>query len=323
MTMTDKKKIYLDFERPIAELDEKIEDLKSRVETEKLDLTAELSTLEKRLQKLEREVYSDMSRWQIYQVAGHPQRPHTLDFIRLMLTDFTELRGDRTFKDDPALVSGFARLEGQPLLVLGTQKGRNTKENIHRNFGMAHPEGYRKALRVMKLAAKFKRPVVCLIDTPGAYPGIGSEERSVSEAIARNLFEISRLPVPIIVVIIGEGASGGALGIGVGDRILMLENAWYSVINPQSCSLILWRNRDKREEAAEALKITAPDLVPLGIVDRIVPEPFGGAHRDPVTAAGNLKRILLDELRHLQGIRPDELVRERVDKFGRMGVWDE
>lgn len=321
--MTDKKKIYLDFERPIAELDEKIEDLKSRVETEKLDLTAELSTLEKRLQKLEREVYSDMSRWQIYQVAGHPQRPHTLDFIRLMLTDFTELRGDRTFKDDPALVSGFARLEGQPLLVLGTQKGRNTKENIHRNFGMAHPEGYRKALRVMKLAAKFKRPVVCLIDTPGAYPGIGSEERSVSEAIARNLFEISRLPVPIIVVIIGEGASGGALGIGVGDRILMLENAWYSVINPQSCSLILWRNRDKREEAAEALKITAPDLVPLGIVDRIVPEPFGGAHRDPVTAAGNLKRILLDELRHLQGIRPDELVRERVDKFGRMGVWDE
>lgn len=323
MTMTDKKKIYLDFERPIAELDEKIEDLKSRVETEKLDLTAELSTLEKRLQKLEKEVYSDMSRWQIYQVAGHPQRPHTLDFIRLMLTDFTELRGDRTFKDDPALVSGFARLEGQPLLVLGTQKGRNTKENIHRNFGMAHPEGYRKALRVMKLAAKFKRPVVCLIDTPGAYPGIGSEERSVSEAIARNLFEISRLPVPIIVVIIGEGASGGALGIGVGDRILMLENAWYSVINPQSCSLILWRNRDKREEAAEALKITAPDLVPLGIVDRIVPEPFGGAHRDPVTAAGNLKRILLDELRHLQGIRPDELVRERVDKFGRMGVWDE
>lgn len=323
MTMTDKKKIYLDFERPIAELDEKIEDLKSRVETEKLDLTAELSTLEKRLQKLEREVYSDMSRWQIYQVAGHPQRPHTLDFIRLMLTDFTELRGDRTFKDDPALVSGFARLEGQPLLVLGTQKGRNTKENIHRNFGMAHPEGYRKALRVMKLAAKFKRPVVCLIDTPGAYPGIGSEERSVSEAIARNLFEISRLPVPIIVVIIGEGASGGALGIGVGDRILMLENAWYSVINPQSCSLILWRNRDKREEAAEALKITAPDLVPLGIVDRIVPEPFGGAHRDPVTAAGNLKRILLDELRHLQGIRPDELVRERMDKFGRMGVWDE
>lgn len=321
--MTDKKRIYLDFERPIAELDEKIEDLKNRTETEKLDLTAELTILEKRLQKLEKEVYSDMSRWQIYQVAGHPQRPHTLDFIRLMLTDFTELRGDRTFKDDPALVSGFARLEGQPLLVLGTQKGRNTKENIHRNFGMAHPEGYRKALRVMKLAAKFKRPVVCLIDTPGAYPGIGSEERSVSEAIARNLFEISRLPVPIVVVIIGEGASGGALGIGVGDRILMLENAWYSVINPQSCSLILWRNRDKREEAAEALKITAPDLLPLGIVDRIVPEPFGGAHRDAVTAAGNLKRILLDELQHLQGMRPDELVRERVDKFGRMGVWDE
>ena len=321
--MIAKKRIYLDFERPIESLDKKIEDLKARAESEKIDPSSELSTLEKRRLKLEKEIYSDLSRWQIYQVAGHPQRPHTLDYIQFMLTDFMELHGDRAFKDDPALVSGFARLEGQPLLVLGTQKGRNTRENIHRNFGMAHPEGYRKALRVMKLAAKFKRPVLCLIDTPGAYPGIGSEERSVSEAIARNLFEISRLPVPIIVVIIGEGASGGALGIGVGDRILMLENAWYSVINPQSCSLILWRNRDKREEAAEALKITAPDLVPLGIVDRIVPEPFGGAHRDPVTAAGNLKRILLDELQHLQGIRADELVRERVDKFGRMGVWDE
>jgi acetyl-CoA carboxylase carboxyl transferase subunit alpha len=321
--MKDKKKTYLDFERPIAALDKKIEDLKTRAETENIDMSAELSTLEKRLQKVEKEIYSDMSRWQIYQVAGHPQRPHTLDYIRLMLTDFMELHGDRTYGDDPAVVSGFARLDGQPILVLGTQKGRNTRENIHRNFGMAHPEGYRKALRVMKLAAKFKRPVLCLIDTPGAYPGIGSEERSVSEAIARNLLEIFRLPVPIIVVIIGEGASGGALGIGVGDRILMLENAWYSVINPQSCSLILWRNRDKREEAAEALKITAPDLVPFGIVDRIVPEPFGGAHRDPVTAGQNLKRILLDELQNLLRTRPDILVRERVDKFGRMGVWDE
>ncbi len=321
--MKDKKKIYLDFERPIAALDKKIEDLKTRAETENINMSTELSTLEKRLQRLETEIYSDMSRWQIYQVAGHPQRPHTLDYIQLMLTDFIELHGDRTYRDDPALVGGFARLDRQPILVLGTQKGRNTKENIHRNFGMAHPEGYRKALRVMKLAAKFNRPVLCLIDTPGAYPGIGSEERSVSEAIARNLFEIFRLPVPIIVVIIGEGASGGALGIGVGDRILMLENAWYSVINPQSCSLILWRNRDKREEAAEALKITAPDLVPLGIVDRIVPEPFGGAHRDPVTAGQDLKRILLDELQNLMRIRPDDLVRERVEKFGRMGVWDE
>lgn len=321
--MTGKRKIYLDFERPIAELEEKIEDLKARAESENADVTAELSTLEKRLQKAEREIYSNMSRWQIYQLAGHPQRPHTIDYIRLIFSDFMELHGDRNFRDDPAVVSGFARLDGQPLLVVGTQKGRNTTENIHRNFGMAHPEGYRKALRVMKLAAKFKRPVLCLIDTPGAYPGIGSEERSVSEAIARNLFEISRLPVPVIVVIIGEGASGGALGIGVGDRILMLENAWYSVINPQSCSLILWRNRDKKEEAAEALKITAQDLVPLGIVDRIVPEPFGGAHRDPETASRNLKRILLDELGNLTRKRPEELVRERVDKFGRMGVWDE
>lgn len=321
--MSGKKKIYLDFERPIEELDKKIEDLKDRAESDNADVRAELSTLEKRLQKAEKEIYSDMSRWQIYQLAGHPQRPHTIDYIRLIFSDFMELHGDRNYRDDPAVVSGFARLDGQPLLVVGTQKGRNTTENIHRNFGMAHPEGYRKALRVMKLAAKFKRPVLCLIDTPGAYPGIGSEERSVSEAIARNLFEISRLPVPVIVVIIGEGASGGALGIGVGDRILMLENAWYSVINPQSCSLILWRNRDKKEEAAEALKITAQDLVPLGIVDRIVPEPFGGAHRDPEMASRNLKRILLDELGNLTRKRPEELVRERVDKFGRMGVWDE
>lgn len=321
--MNSKKKIYLDFERPIAELDKKIEDLKARAESDNADVRAELSTLEKRLQKAEREIYTDLSRWQIYQLAGHPQRPHTIDYIRLVFSDFMELHGDRNYRDDPAVVSGFARLDGQPILVVGTQKGRNTTENIHRNFGMAHPEGYRKALRVMKLAAKFKRPVLCLIDTPGAYPGIGSEERSVSEAIARNLFEISRLPVPVIVVIIGDGASGGALGIGVGDRILMLENAWYSVINPQSCSLILWRNRDKKEEAAEALKITARDLVPLGIVDRIVPEPFGGAHRDPETASRNLKRILLDELGNLTRKRPEELVRERVDKFGRMGVWDE
>lgn len=321
--MNGKKKIYLDFERPIEELDKKIEDLKDRAESDNADVRAELSTLEKRLQKAEKEIYTDMSRWQIYQLAGHPQRPHTIDYIRLIFSDFMELHGDRNYRDDPAVVSGFARLDGQPLLVVGTQKGRNTTENIHRNFGMAHPEGYRKALRVMKLAAKFKRPVLCLIDTPGAYPGIGSEERSVSEAIARNLFEISRLPVPVIVVIIGEGASGGALGIGVGDRILMLENAWYSVINPQSCSLILWRNRDKKEEAAEALKITAQDLVPLGIVDRIVPEPFGGAHRDPEMASRNLKRILLDELGNLTRKGPEELVRERVDKFGRMGVWEE
>ena len=321
--MNGKKKIYLDFERPIAALDRKIEDLETRAESENSDATAELSNLKKRLQKVEREIYSDMSRWQIYQVAGHPERPHTLDYIRLMLTDFMELHGDRNYRDDPAVICGFARLDGQPLLVVGTQKGRNTTENIHRNFGMAHPEGYRKALRVMRLAAKFNRPVLCLIDTPGAYPGIGSEERSVSEAIARNLFEISRLPVPVIVVIIGEGASGGALGIGVGDRILMLENAWYSVINPQSCSLILWRNRDKKEEAAEALKITAQDLVPLGIVDRIVPEPFGGAHRDPETAGRNLKRILSDELQNLLRKQRGDLVRERVDKFGRMGVWEE
>ena len=317
------KKVYLDFERPLAELEEKIDDLKAHAASENIDMSSELATLEERAKKLEKEIYTNLTRWQIYQVARHPQRPYTLDYIDLLLEDFVELHGDRNFRDDPTVVGGFGRLNGESILVVGTQKGRNTKENIHRNLGMAHPEGYRKALRLMKLAAKISCPILCLIDTPGAWPGIGSEERSVSEAIARNLFEISTLRTPIIVTVIGEGGSGGALGIGVGDRILMLENAWYSVINPESCSLILWRNRDNKEDAAEALKITAPDLIELGIVDRVVSEPFGGAHRNPIDTANTLKIAVEEELLQLKTVPLDQLVEQRMDKFSRMGIWEE
>ncbi len=317
------EKFYLDFERPIAELQKKIEEIGNHARAENIDLSEEVAALQEKKRKLEQEIYANLTRWQKYQLAGHPKRPHTLDVIDLLLTDFVELHGDRSFRDDPAMVGGLGRLDGQPVVVVGQQKGRNTKENLHRNFGMAHPEGYRKALRLMKLAAKFSRPVLCFIDTPGAYPGIGSEERSVSEAIARNLFEASRLPTPIIVAVIGEGGSGGALGIGVGDRILMLENAWYSVINPASCSLILWRTTEKKEEAAEALKITAPDLLDLGIIDRIVPEPFGGAHRNPEETVKALKVAVLDALEELGQIPSNQLINQRVDKFSRMGVWEE
>ncbi len=317
------KKVYLDFERPLAELEEKIDDLKAHAASENIDMSSELATLEERAKKLEKEIYTNLTRWQKYQVARHPQRPYTLDYIDMLLEDFVELHGDRNFRDDPTVVGGFGRLNGESILVVGTQKGRNTKENIHRNLGMAHPEGYRKALRLMKLAAKFSCPILCLIDTPGAWPGIGSEERSVSEAIARNLFEISTLRTPIIVTVIGEGGSGGALGIGVGDQILMLENAWYSVINPESCSLILWRNRDNKEDAAEALKITAPDLIELGIVDRVVPEPFGGAHRNPIDTANTLKIAVEEELHQLKNVPLDQLVEQRMDKFSRMGIWEE
>ena len=317
------KKVYLDFERPLAELEEKIDDMKAHATSENIDMSSELATLEERAKKLEKEIYTNLTRWQKYQVARHPQRPYTLDYIDMLLEDFVELHGDRNFRDDPTVVGGFGRLNGESILVVGTQKGRNTKENIHRNLGMAHPEGYRKALRLMKLAAKFSCPILCLIDTPGAWPGIGSEERSVSEAIARNLFEISTLRTPIIVTVIGEGGSGGALGIGVGDQILMLENAWYSVINPESCSLILWRNRDNKEDAAEALKITAPDLIELGIVDRVVPEPFGGAHRNPIDTANTLKIAVEEELHQLKNVPLDQLVEQRMDKFSRMGIWEE
>jgi len=316
-------KTYLEFEKPIEEISMKIVEMEAHAESENLDMSAEIGALKTRSQNLEQEIYKNLTRWQKVQVARHPQRPYTMDYIDTMLTDFVELHGDRQYRDDPAIVGGFGRLDGRPIALIGQQKGRNTKENLHRNFGMPYPEGYRKALRLMRMAEKFARPIVCLIDTPGAFPGLGSEERNVSEAIGRNLFEMARLRVPIVVVVIGEGASGGALGIGVGDRILMLENAWYSVINPDSCSLILWRNRDKKEEAADAMKIAAQDLIEFGIIDRIVPEPFGGAHKDPFETAQNLKTALIETLDELAKIPVESLSPDRIDKFGKMGVWEE
>lgn len=312
-------KANLDFEKPIIELEQKIEEM--RKYSDNLDILDEIKTLEKKVNQLRENIFSNLSRWQRVQLARHPERPYTLDYVQHMLTDFVEMHGDRLFGDDKAIVGGFGTLQGQTIMLIGQQKGRDTKSNLHRNFGMPNPEGYRKALRLMQLAAKFGKPIVTLLDTPGAYPGIEAEERGQAEAIARNLFEMSHLPVPIVVVIIGEGASGGALGIGVGDRILMFENAWYSVIAPESCSSILWRSWDFKEQAAEALKLTAPDLVDQGIVDRIIPEPPGGAHRNHEQAATILKEVLVEELAALRKLKPDKLVKARVEKFARMGAW--
>ncbi len=311
----------LDFERPIIELEQKIAEMRGYADN--LDIADEISNLEAKVDQLRQSVFSNLTRWQRVQLARHPDRPYTLDYIRLMLKDFVELHGDRRFADDKAIVGGFGRLDTESILLIGHQKGRDTKSNIERNFGMPNPEGYRKALRLMQLAAKFNRPIITLLDTPGAFPGLGAEERGQAEAIARNLFEMAHLPVPIIIVVIGEGASGGALGIGVGDRILMFENAWYSVIAPESCSSILWRSWDYKEQAAEALKLTAPDLLEQGVIDRIVPEPLGGAHRDHETAAKTLKGILLEELKKLRKIKPEKLVQMRAEKFGKMGYWKE
>jgi acetyl-CoA carboxylase carboxyl transferase subunit alpha len=310
-------KTVLEFERPIIELEQKVEEMRRVIDD--LDLNDEIDALERRVNELRASIYGNLTRWQKVQLARHPDRPYTQDYIRHMTTDFVELHGDRFHGDDHAIVGGFARLEGESVMILGQQKGRDTKSNLYRNFGMANPEGYRKALRLMQLAAKFGRPVITLIDTPGAYPGIEAEERGQAEAIARNLFEMARLPVPIIVAIIGEGASGGALGIGVGDRILMLENTWYNVISPESCSSILWRSWDYKEQAAEALKLTAPDLLAQGIIDRIIPEPLGGAHRNHIEAALLLKTALLEELRQLRSQKPEQLRRNRIRKFGQMG----
>jgi acetyl-CoA carboxylase carboxyl transferase subunit alpha len=314
-------KTILDFEKPIIELEQKIAEMKKLSET--LDIEDEIKSLEEKVQQLQDQIYNNLSRWQIVQIARHPERPYTLDYIQKITTDFIELHGDRCFGDDKALVGGFAKLNGETVMIIGQQKGRDTKSNLYRNFGMMNPEGYRKALRLMKLAEKFNKPVITFLDTPGAYPGIEAEERGQAEAIARNLFEMSKLRVPIIVVIIGEGASGGALGIGVGDRILMLEYCWYSVISPESCSSILWRSWDYKEQAAEALKLTAKDLIQFKIIDRIVPEPRGGAHRNPEQAAIILKEVLIDELNKLKKIKIDKLIEMRVEKFLNMGVYIE
>ncbi len=314
-------KIILDFEKPIYELESKLDEMKKF--SDNLDIEKDVVRLEEKVMQLKKELYRDLSRWQRVQLARHPDRPFTLDYIYGMTESFVELHGDRAFKDDKAVVGGLAQIGQHKVVILGQQKGRDTKSNVYRNFGMMNPEGYRKALRLFKLAEKFNHPVITLIDTPGAFPGLEAEERGQAEAIARNLFEMSKLKVPIIVVIIGEGASGGALGIGVGDRILMLENCWYSVISPESCSSILWRSWEYKETAAEALKLTAPDLLEQGIIDRIIKEPLGGAHKNHKEVTDTLKAALIEELDELIKIKPDKLVDNRIEKFGKMGVFTE
>lgn len=314
-------KNILEFEKPIFELEQKIEEMKKLEDN--LDIKEEINTLETKVNLLKKNVYDNLTRWQRVQLARHSARPYTLDYIDLMTENFIELHGDRHFKDDKAIVGGFAMLDDEKVMIIGHQKGRDTRSNLERNFGMPNPEGYRKAIRLMKLAEKFNIPIITLIDTQGAYPGIEAEERGQAEAIARNLFEMSRLKVPVVVVIIGEGASGGALGMGVGDRILMLENTWYSVISPESCSSILWRTWEYKEQAAEALKLTAKDLLELKIIDRIVPEPLGGAHQDHKKIAETLKKVLLEEISDLKKIKPEKFMSNRIEKFGKMGVFEE
>jgi len=314
-------KNVLDFEKPVIELEKKIDEM--RKYEGHLNISEEIKTLEEKVYQLKKNIYDNLTRWQRVQLARHPERPYTLDYIYMITENFIEMHGDRLFKDDKAIVGGFAMIDEQKVMIIGHQKGRDTKSNLFRNFGMPNPEGYRKALRLMKLAEKFHIPVITMLDTPGAYPGIEAEERGQAEAIARNLFEMSKLKVPIIVVIIGEGASGGALGIGVGDRILMLQNTWYSVISPESCSSILWRSWDYKETAAEALKLTAEDLLSQGIVDRILPEPLGGAHKDHLAIASTLKAVIKEELSALLKIKPEKLVQNRMEKFGKMGLYEE
>lgn len=313
--------VCLPFERPIVDLEKKIDELRSSHQNG-IDLSGEIKGLEKKLEKALKEVFDNLTPWQRVQVARHPLRPYTLDYVYQLTQDFIEFHGDRRFGDDKAIVAGFARWEGkQKICIVGHQKGRDTKENLLRSFGSAHPEGYRKALRVMRLAEKAGLPIVSFIDTPGAYPGIGAEERGQAEAIAVNMREMADLMVPILVVVIGEGGSGGALGIGVGDRILMLENAYYSVISPEGCAAILWKENSKSPEAAAALKLTAQDLLELGIIDQIIREPLGGAHRDFLTAAENLRQAVNTALEELKGIPPKELPELRYQKFRKMGVF--
>ncbi|MCK9281437.1 MAG: acetyl-CoA carboxylase carboxyltransferase subunit alpha [Melioribacteraceae bacterium] len=314
-------KTILEFEKPIIELENKIEEMRKFEGT--LDISDEIKKLEEKVLLLKKNIYDNLTRWQKVQLARHPERPYTLDYIYMMTQDFIELHGDRYFSDDHAIVGGFAKLDEYKIMMIGHQKGRDTKSNLYRNFGMANPEGYRKALRLMKLAEKFNKPVITLLDTPGAYPGLEAEQRGQAEAIARNLIAMCALKVPIIVVIVGEGASGGAIGIGIGDRVLMFENSWYSVISPESCSSILWRSWDYKEQAAEALKLTAPDLLEQGIVDRIIPEPLGGAHRDHILMAAILKDTLKQELAQLVKTKPDKLIQNRYEKFGKMGKFIE
>ena len=318
-----KNRQFLDFEKPIKDLYDQIELLRISGEKNKTDMSGAIASLEQRVVETKRELTRNLSPWQKVQLSRHPDRPYTLKYIDKMTTNFVELFGDRNVKDDKAMVGGFAMLEGETVMFIGQQKGINTKTRQLRNFGMANPEGYRKALRLMKMAEKFNKPIVTLIDTPGAYPGLEAEERGQGEAIARNVYEMIRLKVPVICVIIGEGASGGALGIGVGDRVYMMENTWYTVISPESCSSILWRSWDKKEVAAEQLRLTADQMKGFGLVDDIIPEPAGGAHWDYDEAACILKNHLVKMLRELKDVPFEQRINNRIEKFGKMGFWEE
>lgn len=314
--------MLLDFEKPIAELEAKLADMKDLAKTSDVEVTETVSQLEDKILKLKKDTFSNLTRWQRVQLSRHPDRPYTLDYIYEITEDFVELHGDRAVSDDKAMVGGFGTVDGQSIMFIGQQKGRSTKQRQMRNFGMSNPEGYRKALRLMKMAEKFNKPIVTLIDTPGAYPGLEAEERGQGEAIARNLKEMITLKVPVICIVIGEGASGGALGIAVGDRVLMMENTWYSVISPESCSSILWRSWDYKEQAAEALKLTASDMLKHKLIDGTIKEPLGGAHNDLNAASGELKRVILKEIKSLSKKSIEERIEDRINKFSSMGAYE-
>ena len=311
----------LDFERPLLELEKKIEELRTLSSSGTVDFTTEIGKLEKKAKKLQQEIFSDLNRWQVVQLSRHSARPYFLDYVQALFTDYVELAGDRLYAEDPSIVGGFARFDGRPVMLLGHQKGRSTKENMLRNFGMPRPEGYRKARRLMELAARFDRPILTFVDTPGAYPGIGAEERGQAEAIAINLEVMAGLPVPIISTVIGEGGSGGALAIGVGNRVLMMENSIYSVISPEACSSILYRDASMAEKAADALKLTARDLLEMKVIDELIQEPAGGAHRDPAKAAESLAKALRKHLGTLLAMKPEQLITDRYARFRALGVF--
>jgi acetyl-CoA carboxylase carboxyl transferase subunit alpha len=313
----------LDFEKPIVELEQKLSEMQQLAIDSDVDVSDAVKQLDEKIKKLKKDTYQNLTRWQKVQLSRHPERPYTLDYIQEISDNFIELHGDRQVKDDPAMIGGWAEIGKQTFMVIGQQKGRNTKQRQYRNFGMANPEGYRKALRLMQLAEKFNKPIVTLIDTPGAFPGLEAEERGQGEAIAKNLKEMFMLKVPIICIVIGEGASGGALGIAIGDKVLMLENTWYSVISPESCSSILWRSWEFKEQAAEALKLTATDMLGFGLIDGIVKEPLGGAHVDAVGMASKIKKTILDSYSELAQINTDTLIEKRIEKFCKMGVFNE
>ena len=312
--------MLLEFEKPIAELEAKLADMKDLAAISDVDVSEAVKSLEDKIKELKLETFSNLTRWQRVQLSRHADRPYTLDYINELCDEFVELHGDRNVKDDKAMIGGFGTVDGRTIMFVGQQKGRNTKQRQMRNFGMANPEGYRKALRLMRLAEKFKKPIVTLIDTPGAYPGLEAEERGQGEAIARNIQRMFRLKVPVICIIIGEGASGGALGIAIGDRVLMLENTWYSVISPESCSSILWRSWDYKEQAAEALKLTAPDMLKNKLIDGIIKEPVGGAHTDLTDMTRRIKRAIFRHLDDLEKLSPEQRVTQRIEKFTAMGV---